>query len=101
MTDDALRMTREFHAEPDGKRWLLARDPKTGRPFVIHHLGRDRLTIELDLGSFLVLFQGRERDGLFRLIASLLPDEGAAPHAGTRVLRPSQFLSLGTPRRQR
>ncbi|MCJ2050391.1 hypothetical protein [Methylobacterium sp. J-070] len=101
MIQDALRAAREFHAEPDGKRWFLARDPKTGQPFVIHHLGKGRLTIELDLGSFLVLFEGREREGLFRLIGSLLPNDGPALQQGGNVVRPSRFLSRGTPAGQR
>jgi hypothetical protein len=80
MIDLARDTVREFYVEPGGKRWLLACDRRTGRPYVVHQPGQGRLKIELDLGSFLVLFQGRERDGLLKLIASLLPDDFATAH---------------------
>ena len=78
MTDLAAGLAREFYVGPGGNRWLLACDAGTGKPFVIHRPGQDEMEVEFDLGSFLVLFEGQERDGLLRLIASLVPDAAAA-----------------------
>ena len=100
MIENAPQTAREFHTEPDGKRWLLTRDLKTGRPYVLYRHGENELPVELDLGSFLVLFQGQERDKLLQLIASLLPDAGAPMHDGTNVVRPPRFMSRWMPNRQ-
>jgi hypothetical protein len=60
MTDQASRAVKEFHLEPDGKRWALTRDLRTGQPYVLHRPGEDEPEVELALGSFLVLFHGQE-----------------------------------------
>jgi hypothetical protein len=83
MIDLMRQAAREFYVEPGGKRWFLVCDHRTGRPYVVHQPGQGRLKIELDLGSFLVLFQGRERDGLLKLIASLLPSDNATACDGS------------------
>lgn len=99
MTEHAARIEREFHVGPAGDRWTLARDLRTGLPTVLHCRSQDARAIELDLGSFLVLFKGQERDGLLRLIASLLPD-GEPPSATVEVPapRPARFVSRWMPR---
>jgi hypothetical protein len=93
MIEQSPRVAREFHGGPGGDRYVPARDPKTGQPHVLHCAGEDQPELELDLGSFLVLFRGRERNDLLQLIASLLPDE-------EHVVRPSRFMSRWMPARQ-
>ena len=72
---------RELHAGPNGDRWLLARDPGTGRVSVRHEPGLvsgGRAT-ELGIAEFLARDTGGpEHQALLRLIGSLLDDRGAA-----------------------
>lgn len=99
MTEHAARIEREFHVGPAGERWTLARDLRTGLPTVLHCKSQDARAIELDLGSFLVLFKGQERDELLRLIGSLLPDgEPPAATADMPAPRPARFVSRWIPR---
>jgi len=92
MIEQAPRAAREFHVGPAGDRWLLMRDLSTGQPYVLHR-PTDEPEVELDLGSFLVLFRGQERIGLMQLIASLLPDEAALNDGAANVVRPLKFMS--------
>lgn len=100
MIEQAPRVAREFHVGSDGDRWSLMRDLNTGRPYVVHRPSDDEPEVELDLGSFLVLFQGQERDTLLQLIASLLPEEEPSDRDETNVVRPPRFLSRWMPNRQ-
>lgn len=101
MIEQASRIAREFHVGADGDRWALMRDVRTGQPYVSHRPGNDAPEVELDLGSFLVLFTGEEREKLLRLIASLLPDADARGNAGERPggARPLPFVSRWLPNR--
>jgi hypothetical protein len=108
MIEQAPRVAREFHVGPAGDRWALSRDLTTGQPYVLHRPGEDEPEVQLELGSFLVLFQGQERDDLLRLIASLLPHDEPAAHNGdhdggheaANVVRPLRFVSRWMPGRQ-
>ncbi|MGU3474625.1 hypothetical protein [Methylobacterium sp. B34] len=77
------------------------RDLQTGQPYVSHSPGDDAPEVQLDLGSFLVLFTGEEREKLLRLIGSLLPDEDARADADGRAgtSRPLTFVSRWLPNR--
>lgn len=99
MIEHTPRVAREFHVGPAGDRWALTRDLRTGQPYVLHRATRDEPDVELDLGSFLVLFQGQEREDLLQLIGSLLPDDGTAIDHRSDVDRPPRFLSRWMPSR--
>lgn len=102
MIEQAPRVVREFHVGADGDRWALTRDVNTGQPYVLHRTGDDEPEVELELGSFLVLFSGAERENLLRLIASLVPDDEPVRDgsAGASVARPLHFVSRWLPNRQ-
>ena len=101
MIEQAPRIARDFHVGVGGDRGALMRDGQSGQPYVSHRPGDDAPEVQLDLGSFLVLFTGEEREKLLDLIASLLPDE-AHGDAGTRsgAARPLPFVSRWLPNRQ-
>lgn len=101
MIEQGPRIAREFHVGVGGDRWALMRDLQTGQPYVSHSPGDDAPKVQLDLGSFLVLFTGEEREKLLRLIGSLLPDEDAREHADGRpgTSRPLTFVSRWLPNR--
>lgn len=92
MIGQTPRVAREFHIGPRGDRYALSRDLTTGRPYVLHRPSDDLPEVELDLGSFLVLFRGQEREDLLQLIASLLPED-AASRDEADVIRPTRFMS--------
>ncbi|MCJ2117665.1 hypothetical protein MKK65_14000 [Methylobacterium sp. J-001] len=100
MIDQAPRVAKEFHVGSAGDRWSLMRDLNTGQPYVVHRPSDDEPEVELDLGSFLVLFHGQERDSLLQLIASLLPDGEPSDRDETNVVRSPRFLSRWMPSRQ-
>lgn len=101
MIEQGPRIAREFHVGVGGDRWALMRDLQTGQPYVAHSPGDDAPEVQLDLGSFLVLFTGEEREKLLRLIGSLLPDEDARADADGRAgtSRPLTFVSRWLPNR--
>ena len=99
MIEQAPRVGREFHVGPLGDRYALARDLKTGQPFVPHRPCESDPEVQLDLGSFLVLFRGQERDDLLQLIGSLLPVDEQAGQDGANVVRPPRFMSRWMPAR--
>ncbi|MGU3542219.1 hypothetical protein [Methylobacterium sp. A52T] len=101
MIEQGPRIAREFHVGVGGDRWALMRDLQTGQPYVSHCPGDDAPEVQLDLGSFLVLFTGEEREKLLRLIGSLLPDEDARAGADGRpgTSRPLTFVSRWLPNR--
>ena len=100
MIEHAPRVAREFHVGPRGDRYALTRDLKTGQPYVLHRPCESDPEVQLDLGSFLVLFQGQERDDLLQLIASLLPEDEQAAQDGTNIVRTPRFMSRWMPGRQ-
>lgn len=93
MIEHAPRVAREFHIGPRGDRYALTRDLTNGQPYVLHRPSDDLPEVQLDLGSFLVLFRGQERDALLDLIASLLPEDETSADAGGNVVRPPRFMS--------
>ncbi|MCJ2068782.1 hypothetical protein MKK75_08200 [Methylobacterium sp. J-030] len=100
MIEQAPRVAKEFHVGPRGDRYALSRDLKTGQPYVLHRPSDELPEVELDLGSFLVLFRGQERDDLLQLIASLLPEDERAGQDGGNVVRPVRFMSRWMSNRQ-
>ncbi|MBE7159058.1 MAG: hypothetical protein INR62_11610, partial [Rhodospirillales bacterium] len=50
--------------------------------------------------SFLVLFQGKERDDLLQMIGSFLPEDEQAEQDSANVVRPARFMSRWMPGRQ-
>ncbi|GJE14838.1 hypothetical protein [Methylobacterium longum] len=100
MTEQVPRVAREFHVGPAGDRYALTRDLKTGEPYVLHRPCESDPEVQLDLGSFLVLFRGQERDDLLQLIGSLLPDDEQPVRDGLGVVRPARFMSRWMPSRQ-
>ncbi|MCJ2068594.1 hypothetical protein MKK75_07205 [Methylobacterium sp. J-030] len=60
--------------------------------------GENELEVEFNLGTFLVLFEGPERDNLLRLIAALLPGGEAMSSDESNVVRPMKFISRWMPR---
>lgn len=93
MIEQVPRVAREFHIGPRGDRYALTRDLKTGQPYVLHRIAEGEPEVQIDLGSFLVLFRGRERDDLLKLIASLLPEEDTSTRGADNVVRPIRFIS--------
>ncbi len=72
---------RELYASTNGDRWLLARDPGTGRVFVRHepNLASGGRATELGIGEFLARDAGGpEHQALLRLIGTLAGDHRAA-----------------------
>lgn len=98
MIEQAPRVEREFHVGPGGDRWTLTRSPKTGQPYVLHRPHEQAREVELDLGSFLVLFDGQEREELLRLIGSLLTDRPADAAVGVVAPRAPRLISRWMPR---
>ena len=93
MIEQSPRVAKEFHLGPRGDCYALTRDLKNGQPYVLHRSGEDASEVQLDLGSFLVLFRGQERDDLLQLIGSLLSDDEQAGQDGANVVRPPRFMS--------
>jgi hypothetical protein len=100
MIENAPRVAKEFHVGPRGDRYALTRDLETGQPYILHRRADDSQEVELDLGSFLVLFRGQERKDLLLLIGSLLPDDEQTGRDGANVVRPARFMSRWMPSRQ-
>lgn len=67
--------TREIYLSPNGDRWLLARDPDTGRVFVRHepNLPSGGQVADIEIGAFLIgSGHGPEKQELLRLIGTLV-----------------------------
>jgi hypothetical protein len=67
--------TREMYRSPNGDRWLLARDPGTGRVFVRHepNLPSGGQVADIEIGAFLIAAgNGPEKQELLRLIGTLI-----------------------------
>ena len=68
--------TIEFYRSPNGDRWLLARDPETGRMFVRHEPNLPsggHPVADVEIGAFLIAAgNGPEKQELLRLIGTLV-----------------------------
>jgi hypothetical protein len=67
--------TRDLYCSPNGDRWLLAREPGSGRVFVRHepNIPSGGQPINIELGTFLAASRGGpEHQALLRLIGSLV-----------------------------
>jgi hypothetical protein len=67
--------TREIYHSANGDRWLLAREPDTGRVFVRHepNLPSGGQVADIDIGAFLIgAGSGPEKQELLRLIGTLV-----------------------------
>jgi len=67
--------TREIYESANGDRWLLARDPDTGRVFVRHqpNLPSGGQVADIDIGAFLIAGgSGPEKQELLHLIGTLV-----------------------------
>jgi hypothetical protein len=70
--------TREIYCSANGDRWLLAREPGSGRVFIRHepNIPSGGEPIDTDLGTFLAARQGGpEHQALLRLIGSLVEEQ--------------------------
>ena len=68
---------REIYCSANGDRWLLARDPDTGRVFVRHeaNVPSGGQVSDLDIGTFLMRGPlNPEHQALLRLIATLVAE---------------------------
>ena len=66
---------REIYCSANGDRWLLARDPDTGRVFVRHepNLPSCGQVADIEIGAFLIgAGSGPEKQELLRLIGTLV-----------------------------
>ena len=85
--------TRELYSSPNGDRWLLARDVRTGRVFVRHepNAASGGETAELGIGEFLIRgVYGPEHQELLRLIGTLVE---RAPHTARGQRHRSERVS--------
>jgi hypothetical protein len=67
--------TREIYPSANGDRWLLARDPDTGRVFVRHepNLPSGGQVADIEIGTFRIgAGHGPEKQELLRLIGTLV-----------------------------
>ena len=76
MQQFAAVRTIEIYRSPNGDRWLLARDPETGRVFVRHEPNLPsggQVADVVELGAFLIAAgNGPEKQELLRLIETLV-----------------------------
>jgi hypothetical protein len=71
----AVRTREIYRSAPEGDRWLLARDPDTGRVFVRHepNLPSGGQVADIEIGAFLIgAGSGPEKQELLRLIGTLV-----------------------------
>jgi hypothetical protein len=67
--------TRELYNSPNGDRWLLAREPESGRVFVRHvpNVPSGGETTDIEIGAFLCeRSYGPQHIELLRLIGTLI-----------------------------
>jgi len=73
--------SRELYGSPNGDRWHLVREPRSGRVFIKHEpnaaSGGDISLIEV--GEFLAENHGPQHGELLRLIGTLITQEPADP----------------------
>ena len=71
-----------MYRSPNGDRWLLARNPQTGRVFVRHeaNLASGGQVTDTEVGNFLSQGgTGPEKQELLRLIGTLVKDPDMSP----------------------
>ena len=79
--------TRELYRSANGDRWLLARDPASGRVFVRHepNLPSGGRASDIEIGAFLAAGgHGPEHQELLRLIGALVETRTAGPSSAGR-----------------
>ena len=78
--------TRELYRSSSGDRWRLARDPDSGRVFVLHeaNLASGGRTSHIEIGAFLAMGHGPEHQELLRLIGTLVEGSAAAQRSDQR-----------------
>ena len=66
--------TRHLYRSSNGDRWQLARDPGSGRVFVLHepNLASGGRPSHIEIGAFLAMGRGPEQQELLRLIGTLV-----------------------------
>ena len=77
---------KELYRSPNGDCWFLARDPTSGRAFVLHepNLPSGGRPSQIEIGAFLRSGAGGpEHEALLRLIGTLV-DEAVADPNGNR-----------------
>src|SRR5437868_8602852 len=75
--------TREIYTSSNGDKWLLAREPESGRVFVKHipNLPSGGNTSDIDIGAFLCeRSYGPQHIELLRLIGTLIEKPGRSPN---------------------
>ena len=80
--------TRELYRSSSGDRWQLARDPDSGRVFILHepNLASGGRTADVPIDAFLATGHGPEHQELLRLIGTLVEESVLR---GTRSDRPT------------
>ncbi len=84
---------RELYNSPNGDRWLLAREPESGRVFVRHipNMPSGGKTTDIEIGAFLCeRSYGPQHIELLRLIGTLV--EKCPDPRGQRELRPPNSM---------
>ena len=75
-------LSRQLYQGSNGDRWLLVRDPATGRVFVRHepNVASGGQVTDSEIGSFLSQSgTGPEKQELLRLIGTLVKDPEMSP----------------------
>jgi hypothetical protein len=72
--------TRELYRSSSGDRWCLARDPDSGRVFILHepNLASGGRTSQIDIATFLATGHGPEHQELLHLIGTLVEESAEA-----------------------
>jgi hypothetical protein len=72
--------TRQLYRSSSGDRWCLARDPDSGRVFILHEpkLASGGRTSHIEIGAFLATGRGPEHQELLRLIGTLVEESADA-----------------------
>lgn len=76
-----MTTTRVLYESPNGDRWLLARDSRSGRVFVRHeaNVPSGGQATDMEIGPFLSRGpHGPEHQELLRLIGTLVEQQGPA-----------------------
>jgi len=72
--------TRELYRSSSGDRWQLAREPDSGRVFVLHepNVASGGRTTHVEISAFLAAGRGPEHQELLRLIGTLVKESADA-----------------------
>jgi hypothetical protein len=70
----AIQSREIYRSAPNGDRWLLVRNTETGRVFVRHepNLPSGGQAADIEVGAFLAVGNGPEKQELLRLIGTLV-----------------------------